>query len=168
MVKTFNQGQKRARQTHICRRYRHAGSLSKILMRTAALKPHLVFGSWLRYTFRWKQNSSKHKNKTEVIDDTTFINSLTQNIVSDNRSAIKTQRHNVLSAWNGIWNAGKTVGSKFFTYYAPIEGKSRTGINVVGDFKSTIITNEENPKATIMEFLQMVFDEDSLYLKKMA
>lgn len=120
-----------------------------------------------------KIHPNTKNNKTEVIDDMTFLNSWTQKIVTDNGSLMEVPFKVKGTIFYPLGMAfeileGQFAGSKFFTYYAPIEGEPRTRVNVVGDFKSTIITDDEKLKAAVMNFLQMAFDEDSQYLKKMT
>ncbi len=129
-------------------------------------KAHISDGS--------KIHPNTKNNRTEVINGTTFINSWTQNIATGNGSSTMevpfkvkgTMFHPLGMAFEIL--EGPFAGSKFFTYYAPVMGGSRTRVNVVGDFKSTIVTDDEKLKAAVMDFLQVLFCEDLQYLKKMT
>jgi hypothetical protein len=57
-------------------------------------------------------------------------------------------------------------GSKFFNYYIP--NGNKTGVTVVGDFKSPMIYDENQLKQAVMSFLEQAFNEDSAYLKTIA
>lgn len=57
---------------------------------------------------------------------------------------------------------GPLTGSKFFNYYIPSENK--TGVTVVGDFKSPIINDEAQLRQTVLSFLEQAF----VYLKMMV
>jgi hypothetical protein len=61
---------------------------------------------------------------------------------------------------------GPMTGSKFFNYYIP--NKNKTGVTVVGDFKSPIINDEAQLRQIVLSFLEQAFKEDSTYLKKMV
>lgn len=61
---------------------------------------------------------------------------------------------------------GPMIGSKFFNYYIPKGNK--TGVTVVGDFKSSIMDDEAKLRQTVLSFLEQAFIEDSAYLKTMA
>lgn len=60
---------------------------------------------------------------------------------------------------------GPLAGSKFFNYYIP-KG-NRTGVTVVGEFKSPVMSDEMT-KQTVLSFLEHGFSEDVAYLKKMT
>jgi hypothetical protein len=60
---------------------------------------------------------------------------------------------------------GPLAGSKFFNYYIP-KG-NRTGVTVVGEFKSPIMSDEMTKQA-VLSFFEHGFNEDVEYLKKMA
>jgi hypothetical protein len=59
---------------------------------------------------------------------------------------------------------GPMAGSKFYNYYIP-KG-NRTGVTVVGDFKSPDMS-EEMIKQAVLSFLEHGFNEDVAYLKTM-
>lgn len=61
---------------------------------------------------------------------------------------------------------GPVAGSKFFNYYIP--NGNRTGVTVVGDFKSPIMTDENQLRQAVLSFLEQAFNEDSAYLKTMT
>ena len=61
---------------------------------------------------------------------------------------------------------GPVSGSKFFNYYIP--NGNRTGVTVVGDFKSPIMTDENQLRQAVLSFLEQAFNEDSAYLKTMT
>lgn len=60
---------------------------------------------------------------------------------------------------------GPLAGSKFFNYYIP-RGK-KTGVALAGEFKSPMLSDEKQLKSAVMEFLDTVYEEDVVYLKKM-
>ena len=57
---------------------------------------------------------------------------------------------------------GPFVDSKYFVYYFPIDN-DKTGVTVVGNFKSNVIP-EEQIKPTVLSLLERVFSEDVAYL----
>lgn len=59
---------------------------------------------------------------------------------------------------------GPLAGSKFFNYYIP--SGNRTGVTVVGEFKSPSM-NDEMIKQVVKSFFDHGFDEDVAYLKTM-
>jgi len=60
---------------------------------------------------------------------------------------------------------GPLAGSKFFNYYIP--NGNKTGVTVVGEFKSPIMTDESQLRQAVLSFLEQAFNEDSAYLKTM-
>jgi hypothetical protein len=59
---------------------------------------------------------------------------------------------------------GPFADSKYFVYYFLLDNdNSKTGVTVVGDFKSNVIP-EEQIKLTVLSFLEKVFSEDVAYL----
>src|SRR5215204_2893142 len=59
---------------------------------------------------------------------------------------------------------GPFADSKYFVYYFPLDNYSRkTGVTVVGNFKSSVIP-EEQIKPTVLSLLEKVFSEDVAYL----
>lgn len=61
---------------------------------------------------------------------------------------------------------GPMTGSKFFNYYIP--NKNKTGVTVVGDFKSPMINDETHLRQAVLSFLEQAFNEDNAYLKTMV
>ena len=59
---------------------------------------------------------------------------------------------------------GPLAGSKFFNFYIP--SGNRTGVTVVGDFKSPSM-NDEMIKQVVKSFFDNGFDQDAAYLKTM-
>jgi hypothetical protein len=59
---------------------------------------------------------------------------------------------------------GAMAGSKFFNYYTPKGNK--TGVTVVGDFKSPGMSDDQIRQA-VFAFLEQAFNEDSTHLKTM-
>ncbi len=59
---------------------------------------------------------------------------------------------------------GPFVDSKYFVYYIPIDN-NKTGVTVVGDFKSNMIPEDKKP--IVLGFSERVFNEDVAYLKTM-
>jgi hypothetical protein len=59
---------------------------------------------------------------------------------------------------------GPLAGSKFFNYYIP--GGNRTGITVVGEFKSPSM-NDDMIRQAVKSMLDNGFDQDGAYLKTM-
>ena len=55
--------------------------------------------------------------------------------------------------------------SKYFIYYITIDN-NKTGVTVVGDFKSNMISEDEI-KPIVLDFSERVFNEDVAYLKTM-
>jgi hypothetical protein len=60
---------------------------------------------------------------------------------------------------------GLFADSKYFVYYIPIDN-NKTGVTVVGDFKSNMIPEDEI-KPIVLDFSERVFNEDVAYLKAM-
>lgn len=106
-------------------------------------------------------------NNTEILNETTFINSWKQ--VDDAkgqniRMKIRGTMYYPLGIAFEILE-GPFVDSKYFVYYIPIDN-NKTGITVVGDFKSNIIP-EDKIKPIVLDFSERVFNEDVAYLKTM-
>lgn len=59
---------------------------------------------------------------------------------------------------------GPYAGSKAFVYYLP--KRNETEVNVVGEWKSPIMSDEE-VKKRVLRFLERNFEEDTAYLKTM-
>ena len=59
---------------------------------------------------------------------------------------------------------GPLAGSKFFNYYIP--SGNRTGITVVGEFKSSSM-NDDMIRQVVKSMLDNGFDQDTAYLKLM-
>jgi hypothetical protein len=60
---------------------------------------------------------------------------------------------------------GLFADSKYFVYYIPIDN-NKTGVTVVGDFKSNMIPEDEI-KPIVLDFSERVFNEAVAYLKTM-
>ncbi len=60
---------------------------------------------------------------------------------------------------------GPLAGSKFFNFYTP-KGPNRTAVTVVGDFKSSMLP-EDQVRPSVLQFLEQAFNEDTAYLKSM-
>ena len=60
---------------------------------------------------------------------------------------------------------GPIAGSKFFNYYTP-KG-SKTGVTVIGDFKSPMMSDDDQLRQAVLAFLEQAFNEDTAYLKTM-
>jgi hypothetical protein len=106
-------------------------------------------------------------NNTEILNETTFINSWEQ--VDDAkgqniRMKIRGTMYYPLGIAFEILE-GPFVDSKYFVYYIPIDN-NKTGVTVVGDFKSNIIP-EDKIKPIVLDFSERVFNEDVAYLKTM-
>jgi hypothetical protein len=106
-------------------------------------------------------------NNTEILNETTFINRWEQ--VDDAkgqniRMKIRGTMYYPLGIAFEILE-GPFVDSKYFVYYIPIDN-NKTGVTVVGDFKSNIIP-EDKIKPIVLDFSERVFNEDVAYLKTM-
>ena len=106
-------------------------------------------------------------NKSEILNETTFINSWEQ--VDDAkgqniRMKIRGTMYYPLGIAFEILE-GPFVDSKYFVYYIPIDN-NKTGVTVVGDFKSNMIP-EDKIKPIVLGFSERVFNEDVAYLKTM-
>ena len=106
-------------------------------------------------------------NKSEILNETTFINSWEQ--VDDangqnTRMKIRGTMYYPLGIAFEILE-GPLVDSKYFVYYIPIDN-NKTGVTVVGDFKSNMIS-EDKIKPIVLGFSERVFNEDVAYLKTM-
>jgi hypothetical protein len=104
-------------------------------------------------------------NKSEKINETTFINSWEQ-VDDANGQNIRMKIRETMYYPLGIAFEileGPFVDSKYFVYYIPIDN-NKTGVTVVGDFKSNIIP-EDKIKPIVLGFSERVFNEDVAYLK---
>jgi hypothetical protein len=104
-------------------------------------------------------------NKSEILNETTFINSWEQ-VDDANGQNIRMKIRGTMYYPLGIAFEileGPFVDSKYFVYYIPIDN-NKTGVTVVGDFKSNIIS-EEQIKPIVLDFSERVFNEDVVYLK---
>jgi hypothetical protein len=112
-----------------------------------------------------KIHPNTRNNKTEIVNETTFINSWEEDM---NGQTIKTKAKGTMYYPLGVAFEileGPFVGSKFFTYYIP-KDNNKTSVNVVGDFRSTTILDDEQLKSIVIGFLEKVHNEDVAYLAK--
>jgi hypothetical protein len=112
-----------------------------------------------------KIHPNTRNNKTEIIDETSFINSWEQDDENGQtiRMKIKGTPYHPLGIAFEILE-GPFADSKYFVYYFLLDNdNSKTGVTVVGDFKSNVIP-EEQIKLTVLSFLEKVFSEDVAYL----
>ena len=106
-------------------------------------------------------------NKSEILNETTFINSWEQ-VDDANGQNIRMKIRGTMYYPLGIAFEileGPFVDSKYFVYYIPIDN-NKTGVTVVGDFKSNLIP-EDKIKPIVLGFSERVFNEDVAYLKTM-
>ena len=106
-------------------------------------------------------------NNTEILNETTFINSWEQ-VDDANSQNIRMKIRGTMYYPLGIAFEileGPFVDSKYFVYYIPIDN-NKTGVTVVGDFKSNIIP-EDKIKPIVLDFSERVSNEDVVYLKTM-
>jgi hypothetical protein len=106
-------------------------------------------------------------NKSEILNETTFINSWEQ-VDDANGQNIRMKIRGTMYYPLGIAFEileGPFVDSKYFVYYIPIDN-NKTGVTVVGDFKSNMIP-EDKIKPIVLGFSERVFNEDVAYLKMM-
>jgi hypothetical protein len=106
-------------------------------------------------------------NKSEILNETTFINSWEQ-VDDANGQNIRMKIRGTMYYPLGIAFEileGPFVDSKYFVYYIPIDN-NKTGVTVVGDFKSNMIP-EDKIKPIVLGFSERVFNEDVAYLKTM-
>src|ERR687892_2614052 len=113
-----------------------------------------------------KIHPNTRNNRTEIISETSFINSWEQDETNGQtiRMGIKGTFYYPLGIAFEILE-GPFVDSKYFVYYIPLEN-NKTGVTVVGDFKSNIIP-EDKIKPIVLDFSERVFNEDVTYLKTM-
>ncbi len=107
-------------------------------------------------------NSRNHM--MEQINETTFI--MAWEDVAPDGQIIKTKARGSVHAPLGTMFEileGPLTGSQFFNYYTP-KG-SKTGVTVVGEFKSPVMPDDEL-KVAVLAFLERAFNEDSAYLKQ--
>ncbi len=106
-------------------------------------------------------------NKSEILNENTFINSWEQ-FDDANGQNIRMKIRGTMYYPLGIAFEileGPFVDSKYFVYYIPIDN-NKTGVTVVGDFKSNMIP-EDKIKPIVLGFSERVFNEDVAYLKTM-
>jgi len=103
-------------------------------------------------------------NKMELVNDTTAIASW-DDVSQSPPTRIKMKFTN-FAPLGMVAEAleGPMKGSKFFNYYTP--NGNKTGVTVVGDFKSTVIP-ESQLKGAVLAFLEQAYNDDSAYLAKM-
>jgi hypothetical protein len=105
-------------------------------------------------------------NKTEIVNETTFVNSWEEYM---NGQIIKTKAKGTMYYPLGMVFEileGPFSGSKFFTYYIP-KDNNKTSVNVVDDFRSIMISDDELIKSIVIDFLEKVHNEDVAYVAKM-
>lgn len=110
--------------------------------------------------------STRNAN-TEILNETTFINSWEQ-VDDANSQNIRMKIRGTMYYPLGIAFEileGLFADSKYFVYYIPIDN-NKTGVTVVGDFKSNMIPEDEI-KPIVLDFSERVFNEDVAYLKAM-
>jgi hypothetical protein len=61
---------------------------------------------------------------------------------------------------------GHLKGSKAFVYFTPKE--ETTGVTVVGDFKSAMLSDDDRLKQEVSCMVENSFNEENAYLKKMS
>lgn len=97
-------------------------------------------------------------NKSEILNETTFINSWEQ-VDDANGQNIRMKIRGTMYYPLGIAFEileGPFVDSKYFVYYIPIDN-NKTGVTVVGDFKSNMIP-EDKIKPIVLGFSDRVFN----------
>jgi hypothetical protein len=112
-----------------------------------------------------KIHPNTRNNKTEIIGETSFINSWEQDDENSQtiRMKVKGTSYYPLGIAFEILE-DPFADSKYFVYYFLLDNdNSKTGVTVVGDFKSNVIP-EEQIKLTVLSFLEKVFSEDVAYL----
>lgn len=103
--------------------------------------------------------------KIDQIDDRTVINSWEQDMQGQRiRTRAKLTSYAPVGLAIEILE-GPLAGSRFFNYYTPI-GPKKTGVTVVGEFKSSMMPDSQL-KPAVEAFLQKAFEEDAAYLRKM-
>jgi hypothetical protein len=113
-----------------------------------------------------KIHPNTRNNKTEIVNDTTFINSWEEDM---NGQTIKIKAKGTIYYPLGMAFEileGPFSGSKFFNYYIP-KDNNKTSVNIVGDFRSNVISDDEQLKSAVIGFLEKVYNEDIAYLTKM-
>ncbi len=106
---------------------------------------------------------SSRNNQMEMVNETTFVMSWED--TAPDGQIIKTKaRGSVHAPLGTVFEIleGPLAGSKFFNYYIP-KGE-KTGVTVVGEFKSPVMPDEQL-KGAVLAFLEKAFNEDSAYLK---
>jgi hypothetical protein len=112
-----------------------------------------------------KIHPNTRNNRTEIISETSFINSWEQDETNGQtiRMGIKGTFYYPLGIAFEILE-GPFVDSKYFVYYFPLNSdNSKTGVTVVGNFTSNTLP-EDQIKSVVFNFLEKVFDEDVIYL----
>jgi hypothetical protein len=110
-----------------------------------------------------KIHPQSRNNQMEMVNETTFISSWEE--AAPDGKIVKIKAKGAIHAPLGVAFEileGPLTGSKFYNYYIPKGGK--TGVTVVGDFKSAIIPDEQL-ESVVLAFLEKAFNEDSAYLK---
>src|SRR5918995_6119255 len=112
-----------------------------------------------------KIHPNTRNNKTEIMGESSFINSWEQDETNGQniRMKVKGTTYYPLGIAFEVLE-GPFADSKYFVYYFLLDNdNSKTGVTVVGDFKSSVIP-EEQIKLTVLSLLEKVFSEDVAYL----
>jgi len=114
-----------------------------------------------------KIHPDTRNNKAEIIDETSFINSWEQDDENGQtiRMKIKGTPYYPLGIAFEILE-GPFADSKYFVYYFLLDNdSSKTGVTVVGNFKSSVIPEEQiNDRSGKPHMIEKVFSEDVAYL----
>jgi hypothetical protein len=103
--------------------------------------------------------------KLEMINDNTMINNYESDMKGKTiKNKIKITTYHPTGMAIEILE-GPLAGSKFFNYLIP-KG-NRTGVTVVGEFKSNMMSDDQI-KQSVLSYLDQVFNEDVAYLKTMS
>ena len=119
----------------------------------------------------WKLNSTEGQHshpslknsETEPAGENALI--MTYDVDMDGRTTRVRNKLTMVPPLGELFEVldGPMAGSKSFQFYTP-KG-SETGVTVVGEWKSTVMSDDQIKQA-VMGFLQTVFDEDQSNLAK--
>jgi hypothetical protein len=113
-----------------------------------------------------KIHPGSRNHKIESISENVVIQSWESDMQGQTvRTKIKVTRFHPLGVAIELLE-GALAASKFFNYYTP--NGNKTGVTVIGDFKSSIMPDENQLKQAVMSFLEQAFNEDGAYLKTMS